>query len=286
MRVPTQDNFSVMPDALPQARFNAPNVPDAGRQASAFGAAAQQAGDMAARLADEVNKTIVGEALAKLQDAADRRRLDPETGFASLLGANAMNRPDGKPLTEEYGGYFDEDYHAIAAGLKNGRQREIFAQAAQGVRQGYMRQVSAHMLTQGRKAVGESLESQSVLNLRAFQLASGGEERQQAFERFGVSVDKLAAMNGWTPEKVLAEKQAAFGRAISIVAANSTAANYRGCVAANRARLPTCFPECSTFSAAAPRWGKAVSGRRHNSRLCRNRRRAVVGFYRCGSPNF
>ena len=218
MKVPVQDGLAVGADVLPGTQMNAPSVPDFGALPRRFGAAAQQAGDVAARLADEVNKTIVGEALAKLQDAADRRRLDPETGFASLLGANAMNRPDGKPLTEEYGGYFDEDYHAIAAGLKNGRQREIFAQAAQGVRQGYMRQVSAHMLTQGRKAVGESLESQSVLNLRAFQLASGGDERQQAFERFGASVDKLAAMNGWTPEKVLAEKQAAFGRAFAATA--------------------------------------------------------------------
>ena len=95
MKVPVQDGLAVGADVLPGTQMNAPSVPDFGALPRRFGAAAQQAGDMAARLADEVNKTIAGEALAKLQDAADRRRLDPETGFASLLGRSEKRAATG-----------------------------------------------------------------------------------------------------------------------------------------------------------------------------------------------
>lgn len=105
------DTFRVSPSLTQLPMVVAPSVEDAGpQQLAAAGQAITGAGRVAATLYEdhlkEVNSTRVTEAMTQLTETRNELTYG-ENGWASQTGKNALERPDGKSLDEEFGGEFD-----------------------------------------------------------------------------------------------------------------------------------------------------------------------------------
>lgn len=126
--------FRVNPTLTETPRVDAPPVKSAApQQLMQVGQALERAGGAAGQLFEdqlrEANKVKVDEALIKASDAA----LDytfGDNGYTKLNGNDALERPDGKSLAEEYGGNYDNELNNIEQGLGNSAQRNAFKQAA------------------------------------------------------------------------------------------------------------------------------------------------------------
>ena len=131
-RVPTYDNFQATPNTLPQTRMTMPEMPDvAGQQAQQMGrammAGGQQIGQVALDMQQQANQLRVDDALNKAKEAALRLTYDKDVGFTNLRGINALERPDGKPLADEYADALKRSIDDIAGTLGNDAQRQAFS---------------------------------------------------------------------------------------------------------------------------------------------------------------
>jgi soluble lytic murein transglycosylase len=130
--VPRYDSPQVAPTSLPAPGFYAPTMPDtAGRQDQQMGQAMQQFGGDVGRIANDIaqqaNQLRVDDALNKAKEAALRLTYDKDAGFINLKGLDALKRPDGKPLADEYGEKLKSTIDEIAGTLGNDAQRQAFA---------------------------------------------------------------------------------------------------------------------------------------------------------------
>jgi soluble lytic murein transglycosylase len=114
-----------------------------------------QAGDAIAQITLDVqrqaNALVTDNAVNKAKETALRLAYDKSQGFTSLRGYDALNRPDGKPLADEYGAKFDEAVKVLAGDLKNHEQREAFAAQALQIRTGLVAQAIQHETAQFRE---------------------------------------------------------------------------------------------------------------------------------------
>lgn len=147
--VPRFDAQQVAMASQPNVRFDAPTMPDvAGQQAQRMGNALQQAGDAAGRIAmdmgQQASQLRIDDALNQAKEAALRLTYDKDTGFSSLKGINALQRPDGKPLADEYGDKLREHIDRIAGGLGNDYQRAAFAKSSNDILTSFKGQAIQH----------------------------------------------------------------------------------------------------------------------------------------------
>ncbi|MDM0072077.1 transglycosylase SLT domain-containing protein [Variovorax sp. J31P207] len=96
------------------------------------------------QLVDRANALRVDDALNQATERALRLQHDPKDGYTALKGYDALNRPDGLPLAEEYTGKLDTEFSNIAAGLGNDRQREMFNQRANNIRTQFLGNALQH----------------------------------------------------------------------------------------------------------------------------------------------
>ncbi len=129
--VPRYDSFQAQHTGQPNIRIDAPQMPDvAGRQAQQLGHDMQRLGHDVRKIALDVqqqaNQLRVDDALNRAKEESLRLTFDQEVGFSNLKGINALERPEGKPLTEEYGGILQKRMSDIASTLGNDVQRQAF----------------------------------------------------------------------------------------------------------------------------------------------------------------
>lgn len=154
-RVPTYDSFQVSQNAMPSVRHQLPQQQDfVGPQMQRSGQTLQgvghQLGQVAIKAQEQANQLRVDDALNRLKEEALRLTYDPEIGFTNLKGINALERPDGKPLADEYSDNLMQRVSDIASGLGNDAQRAAFARASQGVLTNFRGQIMRHELSEFR----------------------------------------------------------------------------------------------------------------------------------------
>ena len=137
-KVPTYDSFQVTPNTLPQTRLTMQDMPDvAGQQAQQMGrammAGGQQIGQVAMDMQQQANQLRVDDALNKAKETALRLTYDKDAGFTNLKGINALERPDGKPLADEYSETLKKSIDKIAGSLGNDAQRQTFGMRANDI---------------------------------------------------------------------------------------------------------------------------------------------------------
>jgi len=140
-RVPTYDGLQVGRNTLPNVQLRggtaAPVQDVAGQQAQQMGRAMQQFGGEVGRIAldmqHEANQLRVTDALNRAKETALQLTYDKDAGFTNLKGINALERPDGKPLADEYSEKLQKQMDEIANGLGNDAQRQAFAQESQSI---------------------------------------------------------------------------------------------------------------------------------------------------------
>ena len=137
-RVPTYDSFQATPNTLPQTRMTMPEMPDvAGQQAQQMGrammAGGQQIGQVALDMQQQANQLRVDDALNRAKETALKLTYDKDVGFTNLKGINALERPDGKPLADEYSDTLKRNIEDIAGTLGNDAQRQAFSLRANDI---------------------------------------------------------------------------------------------------------------------------------------------------------
>lgn len=154
-RVPTYDNFQAAPNGLPQVALRAPDQPDvAGPQTQALAAGMANlsgvAGRMALDMQQEANTLRVDDALNRAREAAMRLTHDKDVGFTNQRGIQALERPSGKPLADEYADNLREELSRIGDGLGNDFQKTAFSRASNDLLTQFRGQATKHESDQFR----------------------------------------------------------------------------------------------------------------------------------------
>lgn len=166
MRVPEYGGFQAQTSAAPQPQMTAPKLTDtpftataprmeitpqhdiAGAQAGALGQAAANLGQhlsaIGTDMAHEANQYRLADATNQAQVHIQDLTYDPKTGYTSLQGKDALERPDGKPLADEYGAKLKGKLDEIAGTLGNDAQRRAFAQTSANLMAQFHGQALAH----------------------------------------------------------------------------------------------------------------------------------------------
>lgn len=131
----------VSPAALPGVRqapsTNAAMLGQGARDADQLGRALTNAGQSYAQIQidmqNEANAVRVDDALSKAKAAALDLTFNQQSGFSTLKGDAALNRPDGKALDQEYGEKLDQRLSELADGLGNDAQKRAFQMKANDI---------------------------------------------------------------------------------------------------------------------------------------------------------
>lgn len=221
MRVPTSNEFSVGVANAPSANFAAPNLPDVGVKVTRAGnqafSAGQEVVNAQMKMLAEMNELATDNALAQVKAFEQDLRVNPNNGYENLRGENALNRPNGQSLVDEYDGYLMEHANAIKDTLKNDVQKALFTQRLDGIRQTLRNKTGEHLLAEGRKWKDTSLNTQIELAANSFSLSTTDEERDAAIERAISAAKGLQDLYGWDSETMQKKVMDASDKAISQV---------------------------------------------------------------------
>lgn len=148
-KVPTYDNFQATPNTLPQTQLQNPQAQNfaadqAQRTGQALSGVGQQLAAVVTKAQEQANQIRVDDALNRAKEEALRLTYDKDTGYTNLRGINALERPDGKPLADEYGENLAKHMATAASGLGNDAQRAAFAKASSGMLTNFRGQLLKH----------------------------------------------------------------------------------------------------------------------------------------------
>jgi soluble lytic murein transglycosylase len=111
-----------------------------------------RAGSAVANIANDmqqqVNQVRVDDGLNRVRQQMLDLEYNTQTGYKTLRGDAALTRPDGKPLTEEYGAKLQTAISEVSAKLGNDVQRQHFMQNANGLLQQFQSGLQQHELTE------------------------------------------------------------------------------------------------------------------------------------------
>lgn len=159
-KVPNYDNFQSQVSAQPNVSLQMPSGPTPGaiaaEQASQFGNAALRAGDVAGRMAldvqDQANQVRVNDARNQLSIATQDLTYNKDSGFLTKKGASAFLDAEGKPLAksldQDYGEKLKTITDGISANLGNDQQRKAFGIHAGDSAAQFNGQIQSHTLSQ------------------------------------------------------------------------------------------------------------------------------------------
>lgn len=155
MPVPSYSSFQASQSSAPDVNLQAPGTnPGAigAAQAADNGQALQHVGAAASQIAlsmqDQINQTRVNDAVNQARIAQQDLTYNPQSGYKVLQGHDALQRPGGLPLADEYGDKFKSSLSDIAGALGNDDQRRMFAQASTQLQSQFNGEVEAHSLQQ------------------------------------------------------------------------------------------------------------------------------------------
>lgn len=218
MKVPVSNEFSVGVANAPSAHFTAPSLPDVGAEVTNAGnqafAAGQKTVNAQMKMLAEMNELATDNALAQVKAFEQDLRVNPNNGYENLRGENALNRPNGQSLVDEYDGYLMEHANAIKDTLKNDVQKALFTQRLDGIRQTLRNKTGEHLLAEGRKWKDTSLNTQIELAANSFSLSITDEERDAAIKRTIGAAKGLQNLHGWDSETMQKKVMDASDKAI------------------------------------------------------------------------
>lgn len=218
MKVPVSNEFSVGVANAPSAHFTAPSLPDVGVEVTQAGnqafSAGQEAVNAQMKMLAEMNELATDNALAQVKAFEQDLRVNPNNGYENLRGENALNRPNGQSLVDEYDGYLMEYANATKDTLKNDVQKALFTQRLGGIRQTLRDKTGEHLLAEGRKWKDTSLNTQIELAANSFSLSTTDEERDAAIDRAISAAKGLQNLNGWDSETMQKKVMDASDKAI------------------------------------------------------------------------
>lgn len=231
-RVPSLDTFQTSLATLQPGRFDTSNLPSgaeiATRQAGQLGQAAMQAGTVAGRIAtdmqEQANQVRVNDAVTRLV----KSRTDLQVEALQQRGINALQRPDGKSLADEYAGKLGEAQSSIEAELSSPAQKQAFRMQADQITSQLRERLAAHMGQEFRSYRSDTQKAaiDTAVNQAAL-LWGDTNMRTQSLGAIRGAVDEMAKDQGWDDKT----REAALRDAVSPLHAGV----MRGLIQAGRA---------------------------------------------------
>jgi murein DD-endopeptidase MepM/ murein hydrolase activator NlpD len=199
------DNFRVSPSLQGLPQLSATPVQNAaGEQMQRLGQSIQGAGQTASAIYTDVlreqNAVRVTDALTKLTEKRNQYTYDPEYGWTALRGVNALERPNGASLDEEFGGLLDDDAERLAAGLGNDAQRREFTARAQAMSLDFRQRVGAHAAQENQTYQLETYAGMAQTGQNQLSVARTPEERAEAQAMIGTAAARIFDLKG-TPKE-------------------------------------------------------------------------------------
>ena len=159
------------------------------------GAAANIAIDMQ----QQVNQVRVDDGLNKIRQQMLDLTYNPENGYKGLRGDAALTRPDGKPLTEEYGGKLQTAISEVSAKLGNDMQRQAFMQNANGLLLQFQSGLQQHELAEYKAYSLSTQEGTIKLGVdEARRNWQDPEKVRASLDSVKAAVVKTGQLSGWS----------------------------------------------------------------------------------------
>lgn len=225
-RVPSYDGLQVglrpeapRPVGPTPGDLVAEQIQRGGRALSAGGAALSR---IALDELDQANQVRVSDAMNQAIAARLRLTHDKEAGYAGLQGRAALDRPDGKPLDEEYTGRLQEEVGRIADSLGNDAQKRAFnLQSGQMLVQ-FRGQVQQHLATESKQF---ALSTQAgTVKVATDQMAldwQSPDALAQGQQAIKAAVAEAGRLQGLSPAETLAKTVEALSPAHAAVVASA-----------------------------------------------------------------
>lgn len=130
--VPSYGGPQAAPSSAAGGGFAAPQSFNAApQQLQQAGQAVERAGQVASNMAidmqQQVNQVRIDDGLNKVRQAQLDLMYNQQTGYKNLKGKDALERPDGIPLEQEYGQKLATTISDVSSSLSNDAQRRAFA---------------------------------------------------------------------------------------------------------------------------------------------------------------
>jgi hypothetical protein len=154
---------------------------------------------------NQVNQTRISDATNQAVQAQQRLKFDKDVGYINLQGKSALERPDGKSLSDEYGDQFQQSIETISAGLGNEAQRRMFKEVSDqmmtqfrgGVQQHVAREYSSYELSVQDGTVKTAQQQMSL----AWGDVAAVEQSKGAIK---AAVYETGRLRGWSGQQVQA----------------------------------------------------------------------------------
>lgn len=192
---------TVAPTPLPGPRLGGTTPEEFGYSAAKQQEAAAGQVEQAAR--EQVmlqNQVRVNDAINQVRQRALDLTYDPQDGYSNLTGRNALDRPSGKPLTDEYAEKLNETISDVSASLTPQQQRVFNMQAGQ-VATAFRGDVMRHAATQAKAyaldtAAGtlKNAESHATVDYTNGDLINGGVDPDTGVHTGGLVQEARAAV--------------------------------------------------------------------------------------------
>lgn len=138
------------------------------------GGAAKQLAGAVSRWQDEIDRTNAKDAINKTQQQLRDLETNQENGWANILGENALKRPDGKSLVDEYQLKAKEVIDTQLSELKTSAARKYFERYAETAYQQNGNRLQTHLINQQKiydKAVSAATIKTAQDDIRSGDLA-------------------------------------------------------------------------------------------------------------------
>lgn len=177
------------------ASFNTPTIGDA------MADAGQKAIGVLADAKQRANVALTQEAALKLDAVGNDLMNNPESGFLSLQGKNAIGQ------AQKYSQQFDQQVDEIAAGLPDENARTAFLQQAQQQRMAFSTQAGRHEVGQVRQYEEGQFQATLTANAKTASDLYGDNAayvatNKQTFDQ----IEQYGSAHGWSPEQIQAKK--------------------------------------------------------------------------------
>lgn len=154
--VPTYGGPQVTPSNSTPGNFNAPAeqnfAPQQGAQAGeALKSGGAALSNIALDMQQQANQVRLDDALNKTRQQMLDLQYNPQSGYLNLKGDQALTRPDGVSLTQEYGDKLNESITDISANLGNDAQRRAYQIQADALKTQFQAGVQQHQLGEYRE---------------------------------------------------------------------------------------------------------------------------------------
>ena len=203
MVVPNGDPFAVQQAVgstqefgligMPKTQFSRLNA------AKSLEESSQQFNRLAQKWQEEQDQTRSKDLMNQIQEKTNDLANNPESGFKTLKGINALERPGGKSLSEEIGKSYDDYVSSLLQKGVNKNVQKIVKQFSDANRNQLMNSVNTHLIAQSNE-YKKSVSQKSIEMASSMALQDDPRQAEEGVAVLRALIDQDAREKGIEPD--------------------------------------------------------------------------------------